>query len=217
MRFDGLEPQSAGAGILDRLDARAKLVVSLAFVLCVIATPIGWWTALGIEGLVLAFVVGLAGIPPRDLGRRWLAFFVFFGFLTFMVAPAHPARSHYGLWVVAASILIKNSLALLIMLLLAATTPFHKLLSALRKLRVPPVLVATLQFMDRYRHVLMDELERMSTARRARTFDRGGSLAWSLLTGLVAILFLRTFERAERVHGAMVARGWTGVIRSLDD
>jgi cobalt/nickel transport system permease protein len=134
-----------------------------------------------------------------------------------MVAPAHPARFRYGLWVVAASILIKNSLALLIMLVLAATTPFHKLLSALRKLRVPPVLVATLQFMDRYRHVLMDELERMSIARRARTFDRGGSLAWSLLTGLVGMLFLRTFERAERVHGAMVARGWTGVIRSLDD
>jgi cobalt/nickel transport system permease protein len=217
MRFDGLEPQSAGAGILHRLDARTKLVVSLAFVLCVIATPIGSWTALGFEGLVLAFVVGLAGIPPRDLGRRWLAFFAFFGFLTFMVAPAHPARFRYGLWVVAASILIKNSLALLIMLVLAATTPFHKLLSALRKLSVPPVLVATLQFMDRYRHVLMDELERMSIARRARTFDRGGSLAWSLLTGLVGMLFLRTFERAERVHGAMVARGWTGVIRSLDD
>ncbi|HEX3447875.1 MAG TPA: cobalt ECF transporter T component CbiQ [Isosphaeraceae bacterium] len=217
MRLDGLERQSAGTDILHRLDPRLKLIASLVFVLSVIVTPIGWWTALGIEGLVLAFVVGFAGIPPRELGRRWLAFFVFFGFLTFMVAPAHPARARYGLGVVAASILIKNSLALLIMLVLAATTPFHKLLAALRKLGVPPVLVATLQFMDRYRHVLTDELERMSTARRARTFDRRGSLAWSLLTGLVGMLFLRTFERAERVHGAMVARGWTGVIRSLDD
>jgi cobalt/nickel transport system permease protein len=217
MRLDGLERQSAGTGVLHRLDPRLKLIASLVFVLSVIATPIGWWTALGALGLVLAFVIGLAGIPPRELGRRWLAFFVFFGFLTFMVAPAHPARVQYGLWVVAASILIKNSLALLTMLVLAATTPFHKLLAALRKLGVPAVLIATLQFMDRYRHVLMDELERMSTARRARTFDRGGTLAWSLLTGLVGMLFLRTFERAERVHGAMVARGWTGVIRSLDD
>jgi cobalt/nickel transport system permease protein len=217
MRLEGLERQSAGTGILHRLDARLKLIASLVFVLSVIATPIGWWTLLGIEGLVIAFVVGLAGIPPRELGRRWLAFFVFFGFLTFMVAPAHPARARYGLGVVAASILTKNSLALLIMLVLAATTPFHKLLAALRKLGVPPVLVATLQFMDRYRHVLMDELERMSTARRARTFDRRGLLAWSLLTGLVGMLFLRTFERAERVHGAMVARGWTGVIRNVDD
>ena len=202
---------------MHRLDARLKLIASLVFVVCVIVTPMGWWTALGIEGLTLAFVVGLAGIPPRELGRRLLAFFVLFGFFTFMIAPAHPERARYGLWVVAASILVKNSLALLIMLVLAATTPWHKLLAALRKLGIPPVLVATLQFMDRYRHVLMEEFERMSTARRARTFDRGGSLAWSLLTGLLGLLFLRTFERAERVHGAMVARGWTGVIRSLDD
>ncbi len=217
MQLDGLEGQSAGTGIVHRLDARIKLIASLVFVVCVIVTPIGWWTALGIEGLTLAFVVGLAGIPPRELGRRWLAFFVLFGFLTFMVAPANPERARYGLWVVAATILVKNSLALLTMLVLAATTPWHKLLAALRKLGIPPVLVATLQFMDRYRHVLMEEFERMSTARRARTFDRRGSLAWSLLTGLFGLLFLRTFERAERVHGAMVARGWTGVIRSLDD
>ena len=175
------------------------------------------WTALGVEGLLLAFVVGLAGIPPRELARRWLAFFVLVGFLTLMVAPANPARAQYGLWVVASTILVKNSLALVTMLVLAGTTPFHKLLAALRKLGVPPVLVATLQFMDRYRHVLMDELDRMTTARRARTFDRRDSLAWSLLTGLIGMLFLRTFERAERVHGAMIARGWDGAIRSLDD
>ncbi len=42
-------------------------------------------------------------------------------------------------------------------------------------------------------------------------------LSWSLLGGLIGMLFLRTFERAERVHGAMVARGWDGTIRSLDD
>ncbi len=75
---------------------------------------------------------------------------------------------------------------------------------------MPAVLVATLQFMDRYRYVLLDELDRMTTARRARTFNRRDSLAWGLLTGLIGLLFLRTFERAERVHGAMVARGWDG-------
>jgi cobalt/nickel transport system permease protein len=134
-----------------------------------------------------------------------------------MVAPAHPARSRSGLGVVAASILIKNGLALLAMLVLAGTTPFPKLLVALRKLGVPPLLVATLQFMDRYRHVLLDELDRMATARRARTFRRRRALSWSLLGGLIGMLFLRTFERAERVEGAMLARGWSGALPSLDD
>jgi cobalt/nickel transport system permease protein len=57
----------------------------------------------------------------------------------------------------------------------------------------------------------------MATARRARTFGRRGVLSWSLLGGLIGMLFLRTFERAERVHDAMIARGWDGSIRSLDD
>jgi len=217
MRSEGLERFSAGTGPLHRLDARVKLISALAFVVIVVATPIGALRALGALGLVLAFFIGLAGIPPRELGRRWLTFFVLVGFLTLLVAPAHPMRARYGFWVVVATFLIKNSLALLAMLVLAGTTPFHELLSALRKLGVPRVLVATLQFMDRYRHVLRDELDRMGTARKARTFNRKGSLGWSLLTGLIGVLFLRTFERAERVHGAMVARGWDGALRSLDD
>ena len=217
MRLDRIERHSAGSGPLHRLDARLKLIAAVIFVVVVIATPPGAWRGFGAEGLLLAFAIGLAGIPPRELARRWLGLFVLVGFLTLMVAPAHPARARYGLAVVAASILIKNGLALATMLVLAGTTPFPKLLTGLRRLGVPPVLVATLQFMDRYRFVLLDELERMATARRARTFRRRGTLSWSLLGGLIGMLFLRTFERAERVHDAMIARGWSGAIRSLDD
>ena len=57
----------------------------------------------------------------------------------------------------------------------------------------------------------------MATARRARTFSRRGTLSLSLAGGLIGLLFLRAFERAERVHGAMVARGWQGTLHSLDD
>ncbi len=103
------------------------------------------------------------------------------------------------------------------MLVLAGVTPFPKLLTALRRLGAPLMLVATLQFMDRYRHVLLNELNRMATARRARNFNGRHNLSWKLLTGLIGLLFLRTFERAERVHDAMVARGWQGTIHSLDE
>jgi cobalt/nickel transport system permease protein len=217
MRFDGLERYSARTGPLHQLDARLKLIAAFGFVVIVVATPLRASTVLGIEGLVLALVIGLSGIPPGELGRRWLTFFVLVGFLAILLAPGHPERARLGVWVVALGILAKSSLAFLFMLVLAGTTPFPKLLTALRKLGVPRVLVATLQFMDRYRHVIVDELGRMATARRARTFNRHGTLGWSLLSGLIGMLFLRTFERAERVHGAMVARGWDGVLRSLDD
>ncbi len=212
-----LEEYTSGSSPLHQLDARAKLIAALLFVVVAVLTPVGAWTAFAALALVLSWVIWLSRIPLRVLARQWLTFFLLVGFLAVLVAPAHPARAEHGLAVVAASIVIKNGLALLTVLVLAGVTPLPKLLTALRKLGVPIVLVSTLQFMDRYRHVLLDELDRMATARRARTFRRRGSLSWTLLTGLIGILFLRSFERAERVHGAMLARGWQGVVRSLDD
>jgi cobalt/nickel transport system permease protein len=211
------ESQNTSASPLHQIDARVKLLGAAAFVVIIVATPVGAWRALGAEGIFLAFFIGLAGVPPRELWRRWVIFFALVGFVALLVAPAHPARAAYGLGVVAATILIKNSLALFTILVLANITPFPHLLGALRKLGVPPILVGTLQFMDRYRYVLMEELGKMQRARRARTFDRRHTLRWTLLGGLIGMLVLRTFERAERVHGAMTARGWTGVLHSLED
>jgi cobalt/nickel transport system permease protein len=217
MRREAIEQLSGARGALHRLDARWKIVATLVFVVAVIVTPIGAWTPLAVAGLALAFVVGLAGIPPGALFRCILGFLLLVGFLVVMIAPAHPARAQSGLGAVAASILIKNSLAITAMLVLAAVTPLPKLLVGLRRLGLPPILVATLQFMDRYRHVLTDELNRLATARRARTFNRSSSLAWHLLAGLIGILLLRSLERAERIHGAMLARGWNGATHTLND
>jgi cobalt/nickel transport system permease protein len=217
MRSDALERHSEKTGPLHRLDARIKLVGALLIVVIITATPIGSWRAFGIEALAVAFLIGLSGIRPRTLFRRWVSFMVLVGFLSVLAAPAHPARSTYGVVSVAISLLAKSSLALLTILVLASVTAFPKLLAGLRQLGMPRLLVATLQLMDRYRHVLSDELERMATARRARTFDRRAGLSWGVLAGMIAMLLLRTLERAERVHGAMVARGWQGAVHDPND
>jgi cobalt/nickel transport system permease protein len=216
MRLEFLERYCEGDGPLHRLDARSKLVATLAFVVLVVATPVGSWRPLAAEALVLAFIVGLSGVPPRELLVRWLGFFALVGFLAIMVALAHPRRAELGVAVILLTILAKNSLAFLATLVLVNVTPFRKLLAAMRRLGMPLVLVSTLQFMYRYLHVLVDELDRMVKARRSRTFRRSGRLDWGLLTGLIGVLFLRAFERGERVHAAMIARGWDGTIRSLD-
>ncbi len=216
MRLDFLERYSDGDGPLHRLDARLKLVATLAFVVAVVATPVGLWRPLAAAGLLLALVIGLSGVPPLVLFRRWLGFLVLVGFLAMMVAPAHPAREAFGTWGVAATILVKNSLAFLAMLVLADVTPTRALLGALRRLGLPPALASTLYFMHRYMHVLADELGRMLQARRSRTFRRSGRLDWGLLTGLLGVLLLRALERGERVHAAMLSRGWDGTLRALD-
>jgi cobalt/nickel transport system permease protein len=216
MRLEFLERHCDNGGPLQRLDARLKLVATFAYVVAVVATPVGWWGALAAEGLLLAFLVGLSGVPPRELFVRWLGFLVLFGFLTLMVAPSRPERAEHGLAAVALTILAKDSLALVATLLLVQVTSFRTLLVALRRLGVPAILVATLQFMYRYLFVLGDELERMLQARRARTFRHSGRLDWGLLGGLIGVLFLRSYERGERVHAAMLARGWDGTMRSLN-
>ncbi len=217
MRLDALERHSeGGSGPLHRLDPRAKLIATVGFIIGVVATPSGAWRALAAEGLALAFAVGLSGVPPRELIRRWLGFLALVGFLAAMVAPGHPDRERLGTAAVALAIVAKNSLAFLAMMVLVHVTPFRALLAAMGRLGVPTLMVSTLQFMERQVHILADELGRMVQARRSRTFRRSGRLDFGQLSGLIAVLFLRSFERGERVHAAMLARGWDGTIRTLD-
>jgi cobalt/nickel transport system permease protein len=217
MRLDGLDAGAENTdGPLHRLDPRGKLIATVAFVVGVVATPPGSWRLLAVEGLALAFAVGLSGVPPMALIRRWLGFLVLVGFLAAMVAPGHPDRGRLGVVAVALAIVAKNSLAFLAMMTLVHVTPFRTLLAAMGRLGLPPLIVSTLQFMERQIHILGDELHRMVQARRSRTFRRSGRLDFGLLTGLIAILFLRSFERGERVHAAMLARGWDGTVRTLD-
>lgn len=209
---------SSGGGWLTArgLDARGCLLAMVVFVVAVVATPIGAWKLFAVEGLVLAFVLGVSGLEVGPLFRRWLGLLMLVSFLALMIGFGHPRRADLGLAGVAASIMARNALALQAVLLLGALVPFHRLLQAMARLRTPPVLVATLHFMYRYLHVLGEERDRMLKARRSRSFGRRGWLDWSILSNLLGLLFVRSMERGERVHSAMLARGWDGTLRSLD-
>jgi cobalt/nickel transport system permease protein len=112
-------------------------------------------------------------------------------------------------------------LSVQVALLLAFTTPFHDLIDGLRGLRLPRILVAIVSFMYRYMAVLGDESSRMTRARDARSAGEGpgtgGSIRWrATVTGrMVGSLFLRAYERSERIYAAMQARGFEGEFRNL--
>ena len=115
MRFDVAVDTRHGLidAPLQRADARLKIVFTLGLVVAIVATPLGAWRGLAAEGLLVAFLVGVSGVPPADLGRRWLGYAVLFGFLTLTVAPGRPERAEMGLGLVAFSLLVKDSRAFL--------------------------------------------------------------------------------------------------------
>jgi cobalt/nickel transport system permease protein len=119
------------------------------------------------------------------------------------------------------TIALKSWVSVQAALLLSFTTPFPDLVEALRRLRVPRLLVAIIGFMYRYLAVLSGEAGRLNRARLSRSAvvagRGGGSLRWraGVVGGMAGSLFIRSYERSERVYAAMQARGFDGEFRSM--
>lgn len=108
------------------------------------------------------------------------------------------------------SVIARSYLAAATLVLLAATTRFAVLLRAMESLGAPRLLILILSFMYRYLFVLVDEAEAIETGWKARTPGGTGWRHLKVAAGVVGLLFVRTFERAEKVYQGMLARGFRG-------
>ncbi|MDH2389120.1 cobalt ECF transporter T component CbiQ [Streptomyces sp. HNM0663] len=213
-----------GHSPVHRLPAHCKLVAVFCFVLVVVSTPREAVWAFGVYAALLAAVAAAASIPPGFLLRRLLIEipFVAFALLMPFVVPGEQTRflgvalSVPGLWG-AWNILAKGTLGVAASVVLASTTELRELLLGLQRLRLPSTLVQIASFMVRYGDVIADELRRMSIARRSRGFEARGVRHWGVLAKTAGALFIRSYERGERVHLAMVSRGYTGTMPLTDD
>jgi cobalt/nickel transport system permease protein len=206
-----------GVSPVHRLPAEVKIAATVLFTLVVVVTRREAFWAFGGYLLIVAVVAALARVGPWWLLRRStielpfvvlaLALPVFGGGpRTSVLGVALSVDGLYGAWNIAA----KATLGVLAALLLAATTTPRELLSGLDRLRCPQVLVQIATFMLRYLEVLRDEARRMRVARLARGYDpRFLWQARGIAAGIGA-LFLRAYERGERVYLAMLSRGYTG-------
>lgn len=202
MRHDFLDRYSRLSSPIHRIPTPVKLVAALLIVLLVVTVPM---TAPAIHlslGLALVVVAAVSRIPPGFILKRLLLLEPFaVGAALLSLFQAH------GLAVFTA-LVIKSTLCLLTMILLANSTPFSDLLDVLKRWHVPALLVTTLALMYRYLFLLIDEAERMNRARLSRTFSAGRRRSWRLLGTVVGQLGVRSTERAERIYSAMRARGW---------
>ncbi|MFI0411273.1 cobalt ECF transporter T component CbiQ [Actinomadura sp. 3N508] len=206
-----------GASPVHRLPPQCKLVAVLAFVLLVVATPRERMWAFGVYALLLAGVAATARIPFGTVVKRVVIEvpFVAFAFLLPFVATGEETTvlgvglSENGLWG-AWNILAKGTLGVVASILLAATTEPRLLLLGIERLRMPQLITQIATFMLRYGDVVAAELGRMKVARASRGFEARDLRATRVLAKSVGALFLRSYERGERVHLAMLSRGYDG-------
>ncbi len=213
--LDELSTRSNG---LTRRDPRAQLITTGAFIVTVVSFgrhEVAALLPLAAYPLVLAAQGQVSGRLLRQ--ALWLGapFALMVGIFNpwFDRAPVWTlgGLAVAGGWFSLASILLRMALTVSATVVLVAGTGMPALGTALARLGVPAVLTVQLQFLYRYLFVLADQARRMATARQLRG---GGAHAMSLATygSLLGHLLLRAFDQAQRVHQAMLARGYSGTL-----
>jgi cobalt/nickel transport system permease protein len=212
-----------GDSVVHRLPAHVKLVSLLAFVLIVVATPARQYWAFGVYAGLLAAVAVVAGIPGRFVLRRMVVEIPFLVFALLLPVVSTGERvdvfsvslSEAGL-LSAWSLLAKGTLGVVASILLAATTDARDLLVGLQRLRLPAPMVEIASFMVRYLDVVAGEMHRMRVARESRAFEARHLGHLRVVAQGAGALFVRTYERGERVHLAMLSRGYSGTMPVAD-
>jgi cobalt/nickel transport system permease protein len=202
MQHGLIDPYRHADSPVHRTGAGTKCAAAVGFVFAIVLLPPDSWPAYALAGATLLLLAALSRIPARALAHRLLLVEPFaLGVALLTLFQAHGLRAF-------AILLTRSTLCLSCMVLLAGTTRFSDILRVLWRVRVPSLLVTTLALMHRYLFVLLDEAGRMVRARRSRTFTAGRAAVWRSSASVIAHLFVRGSERAERVYAAMCARGW---------
>ncbi len=236
MHVHFLDPYHPGSSPIHRLDSRIKLLLAVFFILTNALLPTSAWP---VYILLLALILSVELLSELGLSyvlkRSSLALPFVLAALpliftitgpTLLTLPVGPVTIHASLTGLArfASITLKSWISVQAAIVLSATTSFPDLLVAMRALHVPRLMVSIFGLMWRYLFVLVDEATRLMRARLARSGQSekleaktGGSLSWRarVTGGMAGSLFLRAFERSDRIYMAMLSRGYDGEARSL--
>ena len=209
-----------GHSPVHRAPAHLKVLALLGFMLVVVATPREWYPLFGGYLVVLLGVIAASRVPFGYLGKRMVIevpFLVFAALMPFVatgerVTVLGVSLAEQGL-LAAWGLVAKGTIGVLASLTLAATTEPADVLAGLQRLRMPALIVEIMGFMIRYLDVVTADLGRMITAMRSRGVDPRSPRHWPALARTLGALFVRSYERGERVHLAMLSRGYEGPAR----
>jgi cobalt/nickel transport system permease protein len=209
---------------IHRLAPQCKVAAVVLFVIAVVATPRGAWWPYAVYLLPLVAIAVVGRIPAPTILRRMVIEVPFVLFAVILPFASRGDRidvlgvSVSALGLQSAGILLaKGTLGVMASILLAATTHPRELLLGLQKLRLPQLLVQIMTFMFRYVEVVTAEMGRMRIARESRGFRARHVGDMKVVAHSAGALFIRSYERGERVHLAMLSRGYTGRLPVVSD
>ena len=197
--------------ILHRIDPRSKIAGLLLPVLLISSTPRGHLKPFPYYFGAALMLVALSRVPPRYIAWRCVAGLPFVMMATaLLLLTGAPDSTGQAL-----SVVLKALAAILLITLLTATSRLHELLWAMRRLGAPHVLNLIVNLMHRYVLLLFEEYRRMARARESRTVRKARFSDIGLYGNQFGLLFIRSWERAERVQAAMLSRGFTGSLPNV--
>ncbi len=208
-----------GHSVAHQLPGHLKVAALGVFVVAVVATPATAVWAFAVYAALLGVVAGASGVPVRFIGKRMMVevpFLLFAVLLPFVgegpYSQALGVRVSEAGLLAAWTILVKGTCGVVASILLAATTEIPDVLAGMDRLRVPKAIVAIAGFMVRYIEVIGGELARMRIAMAARGYEPKTFWQVKALATSAGALFIRSYERGERVYLAMVSRGYDGTM-----
>jgi cobalt/nickel transport system permease protein len=214
--FKRLDSLANGDSAVHRLDPRAKVLVTLIFIVTVVSFNKYALSAIVPFFIFPATIVGLANLPAGYIAKK-IALLCPFALMVAIFNPVFDREVMVQLgplgisggWISCASIVVRAALTVGAAIILLAVTGFPAICRALERLGMPPAFAVQLLFLYRYIFVLTEEGGRASRARTLRSCGKKG-LGMKTYGSLLGSLLLRTWLRAERVHMAMLARGFNG-------
>jgi cobalt/nickel transport system permease protein len=225
MKHEFIDHHRSGTSLVHQADPRLKLIILITYILSVAVVPekfLKSYLVLAVIPLTLSLLSGISLWHYfQKLSKLYpMIFFITF-ILPFIPDEGTPVFSLGWIHLFQAGlnnflmINIKSILVIFMSIVLTTTTDFNLLLKALEKLRIPGIVIIVLAFMYRYIFLLIDEAERNFFAYQSRHINLplGGKI--KSLAKQIAVIFLRTFERGERIYLAMEARAFTGKIFTM--
>ncbi len=220
-----LDVDSKHATIWHSIVPRTRILCTLLLVFAIALTPNGRWWTWAIYGLGVSTLILLSRVTLPVLLKRIAVEFAFIAVVLLgtlfrrggevVFAWGAIEITSEGL-IVLGSVTTKALLSLLMLNLLTLTTSISALLNALVALKTPPLLVAILASMYRYINVLVGEFNAMRRAAASRNLTGNSSWHRQVIGNMMGVLFIRTYERGDRVYQAMLARGYRGLPPVLD-